>query len=445
MSYVRHLNPSHCFAAAVTQSGKTTCLVVPTILDSPTVLDRRTGALVATESLIIHDPKDEGDPIPGGELYTLTAGWRAQVSKVIRFQPLSETSHRYDPLRAVRLYKPQETRDLQLVSDMLTDPDGNGMEGLSDAGQHFTPMASDVHLGVLTHGLYTRTATTLGDFYRVWSGSVGIDEVAKVMATTRHVDGHCHPSVVQAVRTIQETADREKTALVNTARRALRLWSDPLVRHATSGSDFTLHDLREGLRPLTLYLSFPFEDAERMRPLSRLLLRQCLQYAASRGQGWAFPLKAILDEFQSLGRLPLLRHMLNYSLGRGVTLLLITPSLREITRVWGRDHPFLEGCGTKMVFGMRSGKVADEFLDSVPTHEVTKQRTSWTPDGWWWKKTLSEEVREESLVSRSDVLQLDDKKVLALLGNLVVLLDKAYYKDNPVWLRRSLLPVPEAA
>jgi type IV secretion system protein VirD4 len=265
------------------------------------------------------------------------------------------------------------------------------------------------------------------------------------MATTRHVDGHCHPSVVQAVRTIQETADREKTALVNTARRALRLWSDPLVRHATSGSDFTLHDLREGLRPLTLYLSFPFEDAERMRPLSRLLLRQCLQYAASRGQGWAFPLKAILDEFQSLGRLPLLRHMLNYSLGRGVTLLLITPSLREITRVWGRDHPFLEGCGTKMVFGMRSGKVADEFLDSVPTHEVTKQRTSWTPDGWWWKKTLSEEVREESLVSRSDVLQLDDKKVLALLGNLVVLLDKAYYKDNPVWLRRSLLPVPEAA
>ena len=74
---VRHFPLSHCLGVASTQSGKTTCLVVPTILDPGT--DRT--------SLIIHDPKDEGDPIPGGELYTLTAGWRSQVSKVIRFQP----------------------------------------------------------------------------------------------------------------------------------------------------------------------------------------------------------------------------------------------------------------------------------------------------------------------------------------------------------------------
>lgn len=434
---VRHLHPSHCFAAAVTQSGKSTCLVIPTVLDN------------TTDSMVIHDPKDEGDPIPGGEVYTRTAGWRSTVSKVIRFQPLSASSHRYDPLeatkQAIRFRTPQMIRHLQMASDMLTDPDGNGMDGLSDAGRHFTPMASDIHMGVFTHGLYTRTATTLGDFYQLWSGNTRIDELAKTMASTRHLDGKCHPLVVQAVRTIQETADREKSSLVNTARRALRLWSDPLVRRATSAGDFTLRDLREGVRPFTLYLSFPFADAERMRPLSRLLLRQCLEYAAARAHGWSFDLKVILDEFQSLGRLPLLRHLLNYSLGRGVTLLLITPSLNEVEEVWGHQHPFLEGCGTVMVFGMRDGKVAERFLDRIPTHDVLKRRTSWTPDGWWWKKTITEEVREEPLVSRSDLLQLDETKVLAWLGTHVVILDKAYYWKHRRWLQRSRLPVPEAA
>ena len=409
----------------------------------PTILDPGTDRT----SLIVHDPKDEGDPIPGGELYTMTAGHRAQVSKVIRFQPLGATSHRYDPLRAVRLHKPQEIRDLQLVADMLTDPDGDGPEGKSDAGVHFGQGASDIHLGVLVHGLYTRSATTLGDFYRLWSGGLQIDALATTMAATQHADGRCHPAVVQAVKTIRETPDREKGSLISTARRALRLWADPLVQRATSASDFTLQDLREGVRPFTLYLSFPFADAERMRPLSRLLLRQCLEYAAARAQGWAFPLLAILDEFQSLGRLPLLRHLLNYALGRGVTLLLITPSLNEVDDVWGKNHPFLEGCGTKMVFGIRDGHVAERFLDALPDHTVVKRRTSWTPNasGWGWRKTISEEEREEPLVSRSALLVLDDNKVLAQLGKHTVILTKAYYKHHRVWRRRSRLPVPEAA
>lgn len=436
MRYVRHVQPSHALCVASTQSGKTTCLAVPTILDT----DERYPS-----SLIIHDPKDEGEALPGGELYTLTAGWRAQVSKVIRFQPLSETSQRYDPLQAVRLRKPQEIRDVQLVADMLTDPDGDGVEHTSDAGRHFMQIASDIHLGVLVHGLYTRVATTLGAFYELWSGQIVIDELAKTMAATRHVDSQCHPAVLQAVRTIQETADREKTSLINTARRALRLWADPLVRRATSASDFTLQDLREGVRPFTLYLSFSFADAERMRPLSRLVLRQCLEYAASRAHGWSFPLTAILDEFQSLGRLPLLEHLLNYALGRGVTLLLITPSLNTVDRVWGTKHPFLEGCATKMVFGLRDGKVAERFLDALPDHTVTKRRTSWTPhpSGWWWRKTTSEEDRAEPLVSRSDLLLLESDAVLAQLGKQTVILKKAYYKHNRVWRRRSQLPAPE--
>ena len=72
---VRHLHPGHVLGIAVTQSGKSTNLVAPTVLDDD------------QHSMIITDPKDEGGEIPGGEIYHLTAGYRATMSKVIRFSP----------------------------------------------------------------------------------------------------------------------------------------------------------------------------------------------------------------------------------------------------------------------------------------------------------------------------------------------------------------------
>jgi type IV secretion system protein VirD4 len=362
---------------ASTQSGKSTGLVIPTILDD----DRR--------SMLILDPKDEGAVVPGGEVYQRTAGYRATFSKVVRFQPLSEASHQYNPLASVRLRTPFEIRDLQIVADMLVDPDGTGADHQSDAGQHFSSMASDVHVGVLAHGLYSRQASTLGAFYRLWCGNLSLADPVKTMESTRHVNGQCHPAVMHAVRLIKETADKELSALVNTARRALRLWADPLVCRATERSDFTLKDLREGARPLSLYLSFPFADSERLRPLSRLIIRQCLEHAASRKTGWRWELVAMLDEFQSLRRLPILRHGLNYFLGMGVTMCLMTPSLNEVEDIWGMHHPFLEGCATKVVFGVRDARVAGRFSDSIGTTRTPHARESLadSPTGFGTRRT----------------------------------------------------------
>ena len=429
---VRHHAPGHVLVVASTQSGKTTGLVVPTILD-----DTR-------QSMIILDPKDQGAAVPGGEVYQLTAGYRATVSKVIRFQPLSPTSHQYDPLRSVRLRKPYEIRDLQMVADMLVDPDGNGADHQSEASQHFLGLASDVHVGVLAHGLYTGLARTLGQCYRLWCGNVQLADLVKAMENTRHVNGQCHPAVVHAVRLIKETADKELSSLVNTARRALRLWADPLVCRATERSDFTLKDIREGVRPLSLYLSFPFSDVERTRGLSRLIIRQCLEYAASRKTGWRWELLAMIDEFQALRRLPILRHGLNYFLGMGVTMCLVTPSLNEVEEVWGMHHPFLEGCSTQVVFGVRDPHVADRFARRVGMTQTERTRESWTESqaGVGKRRTTSTEPRDEPLITSTAVMGLDEKTVLAMVGRYKMRLGKARYWENTRWNQRSHIPPP---
>jgi type IV secretion system protein VirD4 len=305
-------------------------------------------------------------------------------------------------------------------------------------------LASDVHVGVLAHGLYSRQATTLGGFYRLWCGNLQLADLVKAMESTRHVNGQCHPAVMHAVRLIKETADKELSGLVNTARRALRLWSDPLVCRATERSDFTLHDLREGARPLSVYLSFPFSDVERLRPLSRLIMRQCLEHAASRKTGWRWELLAMIDEFQALRRLPILRHGLNYFLGMGVTMCLVTPSLNEVEEVWGMHHPFGEGCSTQVVFGVRDPHVAERFARRVGMTQTAHARESWSEatTGFGKRKTTSTETREEPLVSSTAVMELDEETVLAKVGRHTMRLQKAWHWENRVWDQRSKIPPP---
>jgi len=79
---VRHNGPEHCLIVAPTRSGKTTSLVIPTLLEWQ-------------HSVLIHDPKTE--------LYDLTAGYRQSLGRVIRLDPTSATSQQFNPLSAIRL------------------------------------------------------------------------------------------------------------------------------------------------------------------------------------------------------------------------------------------------------------------------------------------------------------------------------------------------------
>ncbi len=78
-----------CFAP--TRSGKGVGLVVPTLLAWP-------------DSAIVHDIK--------GENWTLTAGWRARLGRVLLFDPTNAGSAAYDPLLEVRRSE-WEVRDVQ--------------------------------------------------------------------------------------------------------------------------------------------------------------------------------------------------------------------------------------------------------------------------------------------------------------------------------------------
>lgn len=410
---VRHDGPTHTLCVGPSRSGKGVSHVVPTLLEWP-------------ESVFVFDPK--------AELYTLTAGYRQTMSRVVHLQPTADTSHRFNPLNAIRLNTVHEIRDTQLITDILTDPDSDGDRG--GTSQHFREMATDLLTGLVLYGLHTREATTLAAVNALLTTQPFEDLLA-----TMH---RCaHPAVQRAASVTGQLADRELSGVVSTTARALRLFTDPLIARATDASDFAWGDLRAAASPMTVYLTIPFAEQERCRPLSRLLVRQMLDAYTQHLTGWSRRLLVLLDEVAALKRMPVLAEGLEFLAGYGVTLMLVTPSLTPLEALYGARNGFWEGCKTRLVFAPNSAGLAHLLARETGETTVEKERTTVTREPFHTfrdRSARSTEQVKEPLLSMTALMQLPQHQVLLLIGNRnPVLLDKITYYTQQPWAARAAL------
>ncbi len=167
--YLRHDGPEHVMAFAPTRSGKGVGLVIPTLLSW-------------TGSAVIHDIK--------GENWQLTAGWRAQFSHVLLFNPTDPRSAKYNPLLEVRKGA-NEVRDVQNIADILVDP-----EGALERRNHWEKTSHSLLVGAILHVLYAeedktlaRVATFLSDPQRPFVTTL------RRMMTTNHLGTKEAPQV----------------------------------------------------------------------------------------------------------------------------------------------------------------------------------------------------------------------------------------------------------
>jgi type IV secretion system protein VirD4 len=413
---LRHDGPEHMLVVAPTRSGKSLSLVVPTLLTWP-------------ESVIIYDPKEE--------LHHLTAGWRKTFSRVVHVHPVSPVSEQWNPFEAIRLSSAYEIADTLLVAEVLLDPDGELERG--GAAEHFHDLARMFHTGLILYGLHTGQACNLAELDALLTSDIGIEDLLVQMeAMDSQGTGRPHPAVRRALVAAKELQDKELSGLLSTARRATELWLDPLVARTTSRSDFHLSDLREATRPISLYLTVPFKEQPRLRPLTRLLLWQWLGACidSTRLLQYRHRLLGVIDEVASLKYFPLLPDGLDYFAGFGVRLMLITPSLNSLIRPYGRYNNFLEGCRYKVVFRPEDPAIANVFSPMTLTHEVKKVRKTRLRG---YTSSSTEKVREP-LLSPTALMQLPDDTALLLGAKHPALVKKAWYFDNPEWRERSALP-----
>jgi type IV secretion system protein VirD4 len=449
--YLRDDGPSHVLAFAPTRSGKGVGLVIPTLLSWP-------------HSTVVHDIK--------GENFALTAGWRERElgSRVLRFDPTAlDGSARFNPLAEIRIGTEYETRDVQNVVQIITDPDGRGSQGEE---AHWIATSSAFLLGVILHVLYFERDKSLAGVAGLLSNPAFEDarQLYAFLLTAEHdpslsmgwrdIDGvptSTHPVVAMAARDMLNRDPKEATSVLSTAIRFLTLWRDPIVARNTATSDFRLHDLMNGDRPMSLYLVVPPSDIDRLKPLTRLIINQILrsntadmQFADGRSvANYKHRLLMMIDEFPSLGRLEIMQTALAYMAGYGIKAYLITQDVGQLAAAYGgssgRDETIMANCHIQVAFAPNKLDTMELLSKMAGTSTVRSETKSYSGQRMAIRTQVMVNTQESErpLLTPDEVRRLPaDDALIFVAGNAPIYGRRIKYYEDPTFAERARIAAP---
>ena len=408
--YLRHNGPEHVLAFAPTRSGKGVGLVIPTLL-------------AWSESAIVYDIK--------GENWARTAGFRANSGHLcFKFSPVEPgNSSRFNPLSEVRLFTPRDVSDAQNIANMIVRTGED-----SPQERYWQDAAASITTGMILHVCYeaalngrvacladlAHVFTTPGQSFRdTLAELINFEHDANFAHKWRMPNGDrtaTHPVVKEKVQEMLDKEDKDFGGVLSTAKTALTLYSDPLVAQNTSASDFTINDLVNHSRPVSLYLVVPPSDKIRLRPLIRLMftmvvnrLTERMVFEGAEQKKNRHRLLLLIDEFPSLNRMEIFADALSYMAGYGLKAYLITQDIRQIVDAYGNNESIVSNCHVRIAFAPNQFETAE--LLSKMTGVTTVPKASYNFSGSRFSPVMqhvnaSVDHIERPLMTPDEVLRL---------------------------------------
>lgn len=429
--------PGHVLVFAPTRSGKGAGVVIPTLLTWP-------------HSALIHDLK--------GENWALTAGWRKRAGHVcLKFDPTDPTgtSVKYNPLEQVRLRTEHEAEDVQNIVHMIVDPDGRGLN------DHWVKTGAALLTGTILHVLYAEPNKTLRGVAGVLSDPrATMPETIERMLSTEHDPDESmgwqnyrgeptrtHPIVAESMRELLNKSENERSGVFSTAMSFLSLYRDPVVAANTERSEFSISDLMNHERPVSLYLVVPLSSRDRLRPLMRLILNQIVRtltttmnYRDGRATAeYKHQLLLMLDEFPALGRLEVFSDALALIAGYGLRACLIAQDLSQIHAAYGHDEAITSNCHKRVAFTPNRVETARLLSQMVGETTVRHAQRTFSSSG----TSTSEPEIARPLLTTDEAMRLpEDAALVFSTGAPPAWASKLRYYKHPEFARRAQIPPP---
>lgn len=382
--YLQHNGPEHMLTVAPTRSGKGVGIVLPTLLSWQ-------------ESVVCLDIK--------GENWALTSGWRKKEAGNIclKFEPTAlRGSVKFNPLAEIPIGTEFEVSEAQNIAAMVVDPDG---EGLKD---HWSRSSFSLLSGVILHCLYEektsgRTAS-MSDLVAFLSNPERpILETLEYMKAFDHLGSMPHHFIAQTAQEMLNKDPKELSSVVSTAMSFLSLYRDPIVARNTSESEFKISDLMHHDQPVSLYLVIQPRHRLRLKPLIRLLLTQIINGLTNEMQfedgkskrSYKHRLLLKLDEFASLGRIPIVEETIAYMAGYGIKASLIVQDFAQLYKSYGDDESISSNCHIQIAYAPNKYSTAEALSKKLGKTTITrKSRTAQRGAGVFSPSHYSEKWEE---------------------------------------------------
>lgn len=457
--YLRHNGPEHILVFAPTRSGKGIGLILPTLL--------------AWEgSGIVLDIK--------GENWALTAGWRkSQGQTVLRFDPSdpSGASAAFNPLEELRLDTLMAIPDVQNMAAMLVNPNGKGLEDHWSKAAFAMLGGAILHCCIMVRRSQKRTATLYDLSCMLADESRTIKQLFEEMIATPHADllksifpdgeggDKAHTFIASSAREMLNKAENEASGVVSTALTNLALYRDPVVALNTASCDFRIHDLMNHEKPMNLYLVISPADIDRMRPLLRLMVdmfvrRICAKMEFADGSskaGYKHRLLLLLDEFTSLGKLPIMEKALAYIAGYGGKVYIIVQDITQLNGVYGKDNALMANCHVRIAYAPNTIETAKILSDMTGKTTVVEEKVSLSGSRSGHMKNASVNMAETArpLLTPDECMRLpgpekDSQGRVIKPGDMLIFTAgqppiygrQILYFFDPVFSSRAKVPVP---
>jgi type IV secretion system protein VirD4 len=416
--------------AAPPRAGKGTGVVVPNALNWP-------GSLVCV------DIKREN--------WTITAGFRASRGQACYlFDPFAEDGRtaRWNPFSYVSSDPVRRLNDLQRIAEMLY-PDPPNVDPF------WTASARSLFLGIALYLFETAyLPKTIGEVLRqgMASDDEGFGQHWKRLVEGRNSGGRpLSPECVRSLYDVIDLAPVTASSIRKTFTSRLDLWLNPILDAATAESDFDLRALRK--QPMSIYVGVNPDDLHRLRPVLNLFFQQAIglqtRELPERNPALKHQVMMLLDEFTSLGRIPIIAEAISYLPGYNVRVVLVIQTPAQLREVYGihNAETMLKSLAARIVFAPKDFSDAREISDELGFTTVPARTVS-TPVGTPFdrrgsrSKSQSVSLQRRALLLPQEVKELGTEDAIVFYEGLRPIRCRKirYFSDRR--FRRRLLPAP---
>jgi type IV secretion system protein VirD4 len=408
----------HVYVNGPTRGGKGISIIIPTLLSY-------------TESVFVYDIKKEN--------FEKTAGWRKKFSHVVKLEFASPDSAHFNVMSYVRKGD-TEISELQNIITNLVNPGGNEQDY-----DYWVESAKNLILACMLHLLYSRDdpasppASLPG--VRVFMLSQAKEKTIEIMSGAKHIlnsftnEYETHPEVKRICVEMMNKSDKELAGVYGSATSYLGLFSDPIIAKNTNDSDFELRDMFNGNHPMSLYLCVKPKDRQRMKPLVRMLIQSLSDVVMESVSKKKHTILALIDEFNSLGKMPFFETNIAYYMGYGMRCMIVCQGFNQLFGTYGRDTSILDNCRFKLILGVSTPDDAKVVSDYLGTFSIAKSSVSKSGNvGTFISAGRSESVSEaeQKLMTEEAILHMPYENWLLITNGRYPYMGKKimYYLDR---------------
>lgn len=397
----------HALIVAPTGRGKGVGFVIPNLL-------------TYKGSAVVLDVK--------GENFRETSRFRASMGdKVFRFAPTDwdRPTHRYNPLaRIAAMTNPdRQQMELKLTAKLFLQTDNEKLSGLLAGGIDLFVAA-----GLLA---FERGVPTIGEIYRITAS--GGDKQKEYLKRSQEVKNTSAKLIFERMASTNNDTLTSYLSLLMTS--GLDTWDNRAIDAATATSDFSFRDIRR--RPHAIYLVVESEMIRPLAPLIRLFFSDLIAslQAQEPGDDEPWPVMIMLDEFDRLGKMPIVAESIKTLRSFGGNLAIVTQTIPALDEIYGENtrRSLQGGAGLKLYLTPSEQKTIEELSQAVgKTTKRVITRSRAVGRNPFEGRSVSERTEDTPLLTEDQARRMDlDEVILVIDAQMPIRARRIKYFEDP--------------